>query len=44
MTIHDEIREWRKSSFSGERTNCVEFRLAGDGVQVRDSKTPRAGF
>lgn len=43
MTVHDGFDEWRKSSFSGEQTNCVEFRRTGDGVQVRNSKRPDAG-
>ncbi len=32
--------QWQKSSFSGPSGdgNCVEARLSGDGVQVRDSK------
>lgn len=32
----DEV--WRTSSRSGTEGNCVEVRLAGDGVEVRDSK------
>ncbi|MFF1612105.1 DUF397 domain-containing protein [Amycolatopsis sp. NPDC058278] len=32
---------WRKSSHSGEETNCVEVRLAGLS-QIRDTKTARA--
>lgn len=43
MSIPDPLGEWRKSSFSGVQTHCVEFRRAGDGVQVRDSKNPDAG-
>jgi hypothetical protein len=31
-------RGWRKSSFSGEQTDCVE--LAGGLDAVRDSKNP----
>lgn len=34
---------WTKSSFSGQESNCVEFRRVEDGVQVRDSKRPDAG-
>ena len=38
---HDDA--WRKSSFSGGQTNCVEFRRTPDGVEVRNSKRPDAG-
>lgn len=32
---------WKKSTFSsGNTDNCVEARLAGDGVEVRHSKNP----
>lgn len=30
--------EWRKSSRSGSDSNCVEVRLSGDMIQVRDTK------
>jgi hypothetical protein len=30
---------WRKSSRSGN-SDCVEWRVGHDGVQVRDSKNP----
>lgn len=33
---------WRKSSYSGKETNCVEVAL-GREVGVRDSKRPGAG-
>jgi hypothetical protein len=33
-------RGWRKSSFSGEQTDCVE--LSGGLDAVRDSKNPAA--
>jgi Domain of unknown function (DUF397) len=33
---------WRKSSFSGQDTNCVEVAYTGDAVGVRDSKSPAA--
>ena len=32
------LHAWRKSSFSGEETNCVE--LAGGLDAIRDSKNP----
>ncbi|QOC89807.1 DUF397 domain-containing protein [Micromonospora craniellae] len=31
-------RDWFKSSRSSDNANCVEVRLAGGGVGVRDSK------
>lgn len=43
MTVQHEFGEWRKSSFSGKQTNCVEFRRTDDGVEVRNSKRPEAG-
>lgn len=30
--------KWKKSSFSGKETNCVEVAGAGSSVYVRDSK------
>ncbi|MFI5490860.1 DUF397 domain-containing protein [Micromonospora echinaurantiaca] len=33
--------EWSKSSFSGPNCdNCVECRINGDMIEVRDSKDP----
>ena len=43
MTVHHEFGEWRKSSFSSQTTNCVEFRRVEGGVEVRNSKRPDAG-
>lgn len=40
MTVHHELGEWRKSSFSSQTTNCVEFRRVEGGVEVRNSKRP----
>ncbi|MCA1189590.1 DUF397 domain-containing protein [Saccharopolyspora sp. 6V] len=34
---------WRKSSHSGEESNCVEVGTAPGVVAVRDSKAPRHG-
>lgn len=34
---------WRKSSFSGPATNCVELAETGPIVRLRDSKHPEAG-
>ncbi|MFI7432556.1 DUF397 domain-containing protein [Micromonospora haikouensis] len=31
-------RDWCKSSRSSDNANCVEVRLGGDAVGVRDSK------
>ncbi|GAB2656676.1 DUF397 domain-containing protein [Saccharopolyspora gloriosae] len=36
-TVH-----WRKSSHSGEESNCVEVARAPGIVAVRDSKAPRS--
>ncbi len=34
---------WRKSSFSGANTDCVEVAFSSEGaVGVRDSKSPAA--
>ena len=32
--------EWRKSSWSGSESNCVEVALDGALTAVRDSKNP----
>ncbi|WP_433470818.1 DUF397 domain-containing protein [Saccharomonospora azurea] len=32
--------QWRKSSFSGNQGDCVEFRRIEGGVEVRNSKRP----
>ncbi|WP_017624842.1 DUF397 domain-containing protein [Nocardiopsis chromatogenes] len=34
---------WRKSSYSGDRSNCVEVADLSIGAAVRDSKYPGAG-
>ncbi|HEX5405497.1 MAG TPA: DUF397 domain-containing protein [Pseudonocardiaceae bacterium] len=31
---------WRKSSYSGSESNCVEVAFVGDRVAARDSKNP----
>lgn len=43
MTVHHDATEWRKSSFSGKESNCVEFRRIPGGVEVRNSKRPTEG-
>jgi hypothetical protein len=35
---------WRKSTFSDNGPNCVEFADSGDTVLLRDSKHPDQGF
>ncbi len=35
---------WRKSSWSGQQTVCVEVGRAADGAAVRDSKDRAAGY
>lgn len=34
---------WRKSSYSGGQTNCLEVGRISDGAAVRDSKNRDAG-
>ncbi|MBP2334569.1 hypothetical protein JOF41_000747 [Saccharothrix coeruleofusca] len=34
---------WRKSTYSGNDSNCVEVALGSDTAGVRDSKRPAAG-
>ncbi|RRR76693.1 DUF397 domain-containing protein [Streptomyces sp. RP5T] len=33
---------WRKSSYSGDGSNCVEIATTLTAIQVRDSKTTRS--
>lgn len=41
MPHHDPARPaWRKSSHSGESTQCVEVADLGPAIGVRDSKNP----
>ncbi|GAB2649400.1 DUF397 domain-containing protein [Saccharopolyspora gloriosae] len=35
---------WRKSSRSGQQTNCVEVGRLGPGAAVRDTKDRAAGY
>ncbi len=39
-----EASGWRKSSYSGQDTNCVEVGRTGAGAAVRDSKDRAAGY
>lgn len=34
------LGEWRKSSYSGSQSNCVEVASSGALTAVRDSKNP----
>ena len=34
---------WRTSSYSTDKSNCVEVAVTADAVAVRDSKAPDAG-
>ncbi len=38
------IRNWRKSSYSGYQTNCVEVGRVVGGAAVRDTKDRGAGY
>ncbi|MGH3519139.1 MAG: DUF397 domain-containing protein [Haloechinothrix sp.] len=38
MTTPREHDTWRKSSYSQQETACVEVRITGDLVLVRDTK------
>ncbi|GAA0511650.1 hypothetical protein GCM10011581_01840 [Saccharopolyspora subtropica] len=38
-----QITEWRKSSYSGEETNCVEVGSGSGVVAVRDTKNRDGG-
>ncbi|MDU0294930.1 DUF397 domain-containing protein [Saccharothrix longispora] len=35
--------EWRKSSHSGNDSDCVELAVGTNAVSLRDSKCPEAG-
>ncbi|NDU77841.1 DUF397 domain-containing protein [Actinomadura sp. DSM 109109] len=37
------VLNWRKSSASGNESNCVEVAACGPSVLVRDSRNPSAG-
>ncbi|MDA3627758.1 DUF397 domain-containing protein [Saccharopolyspora sp. WRP15-2] len=39
-----EFTAWRKSSFSGTQTECVEVGLGADEVGVRDTKDRDGGL
>ncbi|WP_217545380.1 DUF397 domain-containing protein [Streptomyces sp. GbtcB6] len=34
------ILHWRKSTYSGDSSNCVEVATTSAAVHIRDSKTP----
>ncbi|RCW45852.1 uncharacterized protein DUF397 [Halopolyspora algeriensis] len=44
MTISQLPGNWRKSSYSGQDTNCVEVGRVAGGAAVRDSKDRSAGY
>lgn len=45
MTTNPNVTGWRKSSWSAQRTDCVEVGRTGNaGAAVRDTKDPNAGF
>ncbi|MEU5308148.1 DUF397 domain-containing protein [Streptomyces sp. NPDC021562] len=35
-----QILHWRKSTYSGDSSNCVEMATACTAVHIRDSKNP----
>jgi len=41
--LAQQIVRWRKSSYSGAGSNCVEVALIGATVAVRDTKDRGAG-
>lgn len=43
MHSTDGISGWRKSSFSGYNTNCVEVGILKGNIGIRDSKNPKGG-
>ncbi|MGW3471369.1 DUF397 domain-containing protein [Saccharopolyspora sp. NPDC000995] len=42
MTVHPT--NWRKASYSGQQSACVEIGSFGDGAAVRDTKDRAAGY
>lgn len=43
MTISNAYSTWRKSSYSGSQTACVEVALGAEAARVRDTKQRQAG-
>lgn len=35
---------WRKSSYSGSESNCVELAVHAERTAIRDSKAPESGI
>lgn len=44
MALAETPTNWRKSSYSGGQTNCVEVGRVSDGAAVRDTKDRAAGY
>ncbi|MGI8308788.1 DUF397 domain-containing protein [Saccharopolyspora hattusasensis] len=42
MTVHPT--NWRKASYSGQQSACVEVGSIADGAAVRDTKNRAAGY
>ncbi|SDK57512.1 protein of unknown function [Actinopolyspora mzabensis] len=42
MTLLPE--DWRKSSYSGQQSACIEVGRTHDGAAVRDTKNRSAGY
>lgn len=43
MTVTPAGDTWRKSSYSGGQTNCVEIALAPEAARLRDTKAREHG-
>ncbi|MEV0055552.1 DUF397 domain-containing protein [Saccharopolyspora shandongensis] len=44
MNSDQHVTGWRKSSRSGNQTDCVEVGRIGSGAAVRDTKDRAAGY
>lgn len=43
MSIQPQHDAWRKSSYSGQDSNCVEVALDPQNARVRDTKARQSG-